>query len=79
MFSLSMPSTRSRTSVCSTLTCLLYTSFATRMIEAGVDAKSLAMIIGHSDPGFTLKTYVKPDFKYLEKQMRRLLEVRESA
>ena len=54
-------------------------TFATRMIEAGVDAKSLAMIIGHSDPGFTLKTYVKPDFKYLEKQMRRLLEVRESA
>ena len=52
-------------------------TFATRMIENGSDAKSLALIIGHSNPAFTLRRYVHPDHTSLYEQMCRLSSVQQ--
>ena len=52
-------------------------TFATRMIENGSDAKSLALIIGHSNPAFTLRRYVHPDHTSLYEQMCRLSSIQQ--
>lgn len=54
---------------------ILRHSFATRLIEAGGEAKSLSLIIGHSDVSFTLKCYVHPDSAQLHNQMMLLSRV----
>lgn len=51
---------------------MLRHTFATRMIEAGTDPKSLSMILGHTDVTFTLKTYVKPDESHLLDEMMKI-------
>lgn len=48
---------------------MLRHTFATRLIEAGADAKSVSMLLGHASVEFTLKTYVKPDFNHLTNQI----------
>lgn len=58
---------------------ILRHSFATRLIEAGGEAKSLSLIIGHSDVSFTLKCYVHPDSAQLHKQMMLLSHVKGTA
>ena len=42
------------------------------MVEAGADVKSLALIIGHKDVSFTLKTYVKPDESHLANEIMKI-------
>lgn len=54
-------------------------SFATRLIEAGGEAKSLSLIIGHRDVAFTLKRYVHPDPAQLHSQMMLLSQVKSKA
>ena len=56
---------------------MLRHTFATRMIENGSDAKSLALIIGHSNPAFTLRRYVHPDHTSLYEQMCRLSSIQQ--
>ena len=56
---------------------MLRHTFATRMIENGSDAKSLALIIGHSNPAFTLRRYVHPDHTSLYEQICRLSSVQQ--
>ena len=34
-------------------------TFATRLVEAGVDIATVAILMGHSDSNFTRKVYVK--------------------
>lgn len=58
---------------------MLRHTFATRMIEAGADPKSVSMILGHTDVSFTLKTYVKPDESHLYDEMKKLSEMRKPA
>lgn len=58
---------------------MLRHTFATRMVEAGADIKSLSMILGHTDVAFTLKTYVKPDKSHLVGEMEKLSEMRRPA
>lgn len=45
---------------------------ATRLIENGADAKSVAEILGHANVAFTLQRYVKTDARHLAMQMRLL-------
>ena len=54
---------------------ILRHNFATRLIEARGEAKSLSLIIGHSDVSFTLKCYVHPDSAQLHNQMMLLSRV----
>ena len=56
---------------------MLRHTFATRMIENGSDAKSLALIIGHSNPAFTLRRYVHPDHTSLYEQKCRLSSIQQ--
>ena len=44
-------------------------TFATRAVEQGMDIAALSKILGHTDPSFTLKRYVHPDYIFLKKQM----------
>lgn len=48
---------------------ILRHTFCTRCAEAGVDPKSLQIIMGHSDIGVTMNTYTHIDFSQLQKQM----------
>ena len=48
-------------------------TFASRLFEAEADLKSLAEILGHTDPAFTLKTYVTVSQEHLAEQMRKLV------
>lgn len=48
---------------------MLRHTFATRMIEAGADVKSVSMILGHASVVFTLQRYVEPDYNHLQNQM----------
>ena len=50
----------------------MYTSFATRCIEAGVDAKTLSEILGHSSPTITIKKYVHSSMDMKRKNLERL-------
>lgn len=50
---------------------MLRHTFASRLFEAGADLKSLAEILGHTDPAFTLKTYVTVSQEHLAEQMRK--------
>lgn len=52
---------------------MLRHTFASRLFEAGADLKSLAEILGHTDPAFTLKTYVTVSQEHLAEQMRKLV------
>ena len=54
-------------------------SFATRLIEAGGEAKSQSLITGHRDVTFTLKRYVHPDPAQLHSQMMLLSQVKSKA
>lgn len=58
---------------------ILRHSFATRLIEAGGEAKSQSLIIGHRDVSFTLKRYVHPDPAQLHSQMMLLSQVKSKA
>lgn len=47
-------------------------TFATRCIEAGVDVKSLSEILGHSNVGITLNTYVHSSMDLKRTQLEKL-------
>ena len=47
-------------------------TFATRLIEAGADAKSVSEILGHTNVAFTLQRYVTTDEVHLAQQMLKL-------
>lgn len=47
-------------------------TFATRCIEAGVDVKSLSEILGHSNVGITLNTYVHSSMELKRAQLEKL-------
>ncbi len=47
-------------------------TFATRCVEAGVDAKTLSEILGHSDVKTTLNRYVHSSFELKQKSMKQL-------
>ena len=47
-------------------------SFATRCVEAGMDAKTLSVLLGHSNVKFTLERYVHPSLEQKRKQMELL-------
>lgn len=47
-------------------------TFATRCIEAGVDVKSLSEILGHSNVGITLNTYVHSSMELKRMQIEKL-------
>lgn len=47
-------------------------TFATRCIEAGVDVKSLSEILGHSNVGITLNTYVHSSMELKRSQIEKL-------
>jgi len=47
-------------------------TFATRCIEAGVDVKSLSEILGHSNVGITLNTYVHSSMNMKRVQIEKL-------
>ena len=55
----------------------IYRDARKRLIENGSDAKSLALIIGHSNPAFTLRRYVHPDHTSLYEQMCRLSSIQQ--
>lgn len=38
---------------------------ATRLVEAGIDIRSVQVILGHSSPSFTMATYVHPGSQHL--------------
>ena len=44
-------------------------TFATRCIEAGMDAKTLSEILGHSNVNITLNVYVHSSLEYKQKQI----------
>lgn len=50
-------------------------TFATRCIEAGVDVKSLSEILGHSNVGTTLNTYVHSSMDLKRSQLEKLASV----
>ena len=45
---------------------------ATQMIAAGVDVKTVQVILGHSTPSFTLATYVHPNVEDLRRGLEKL-------
>ncbi len=47
-------------------------TFATRCIEAGVDVKSLSEILGHSNVGITLNTYVHSSMELKRSQIEKM-------
>lgn len=47
-------------------------TFATRCIEAGVDVKSLSEMLGHSNVGVTLNTYVHSSMEMKRSQLEKL-------
>ena len=47
-------------------------TFATHCVEKGFDAKSLSLILGHSDVSVTLNTYVHPSMEKLRNMMESL-------
>ncbi len=47
-------------------------TFATRCVELNVDTKTLSEILGHSNVGITLNTYVHPSFDMKRKQLEKL-------
>ncbi|NOZ21123.1 MAG: site-specific integrase [Planctomycetes bacterium] len=49
-------------------------SFATHAARAGVNPKTLQMILGHADVGTTLKYYVKMNFADMKEAVDRLME-----
>ena len=52
-------------------------TFATRAVERGMNLKSIADLLGHSDVNFTCNTYVTTNLNYLQKQMS-LMEFKKS-
>ena len=50
-------------------------SVASRLIQQGVSARSVQMLLGHSSPAYTLATYVHPDIS----QLRQLIQPNEGA
>lgn len=47
-------------------------TFATSMISAGVDVRTVAAWLGHSDPGFTLRVYVDLDERAMRESVAAL-------
>lgn len=50
-------------------------TFATRCIEAGVDVKSLSEILGHSNVGITLNTYVHSSMELKRSQLEKISNI----
>ncbi len=50
-------------------------SFATRCIELDVDVKTLSEILGHSNVGITLNTYVHPSLELKRNQLEKLVAI----
>ncbi len=44
-------------------------SFATRLVEQGVDYRALATLLGHTDVAFTLQRYTNADDDFLKEQI----------
>jgi integrase len=51
-------------------------TFATLVTSKCTDRKAIAMLIGHTDPNFTEKTYVQPDIERLRKAMESIDQVK---
>lgn len=51
---------------------ILRHTFATRCVEAGMDPKTLSLILGHSNVSITLNRYVHPSFEAKKVQIERL-------
>lgn len=49
-------------------------TFATRCVEKNVDIKTLSEVLGHSNVGITLNTYVHPSFDVKRQQLEKLCE-----
>ena len=47
-------------------------SFATRCVEAGMDAKTLSLLLGHSSISITLQLYVHPSFEQKTRELQKL-------
>ena len=52
-------------------------TFATRCIEAGVDAKSLSEILGHANVSITLNTYVHSSMEMKRNQLEKIVNYSE--
>ena len=50
-------------------------TFATRCIEAGVDAKTVSELLGHSDTKITLQCYVHSSFELKQNSIKRMEEL----
>ena len=50
-------------------------TFATRCIEAGVDAKTVSELLGHADTKITLNRYVHPSFELKQKSIDKLQDI----
>ncbi len=44
-------------------------SFATRMVERGVNIKALSVMLGHTNTSFTIQRYVTADINFLKEQI----------
>ena len=47
-------------------------TFATTAISRGMDIKTLSILLGHTDVGFTMKRYVHPNIEHRRKQIEKL-------
>ena len=54
---------------------ILRHTFASRMVERGINLKALADIMGHEDPAFTAKTYANLDRDYLKNEFKRCVDI----
>lgn len=50
-------------------------TFATRCVEAGIDVKTLSEILGHSNVGITLNTYVHPSMDLKREQLEKITRI----
>jgi len=47
-------------------------TFATMAISRGMDIKTLSVLLGHTDVGFTMKRYVHPNMEHRRKQIEKI-------
>ncbi|MCL2354399.1 MAG: site-specific integrase [Oscillospiraceae bacterium] len=47
-------------------------TFATMAISKGIDVKTLSILLGHADVGFTMKRYVHPNMEHKREQIEKL-------
>lgn len=57
---------------------ILRHTFCTRMIQRGLDPKTVAYIMGHSKVDITLDVYTSADYSFIEKAFRKIMNPNES-